>query len=137
VADKYEFLSDEWMRAAREIRDTLPAPTTPMAHKVRMNLVITEAPVNDTRQVKAHMDTTDGNLKLDEGHLDGPDLTLTVDYDTAKAIFVDQNPAAGMQAFMAGKVKVDGDMSKLLAMQAGAPDPSALEATKRIQEITA
>ena len=28
-----------------------------------------------------------------------------------------------MQAFMAGKIKVQGDMTKLMAMQQGAPDP--------------
>ena len=33
------------------------------------------------------------------------------------------NPQAGMQAFMAGKIKVQGDMTKLMAMQQGAPDP--------------
>ena len=54
---------------------------------------------------------------MDLGHLEDPDLTVTVDWTTAKAIFVEQNPQAGMQAFMAGKVKVQGDMTKLMAMQ--------------------
>jgi putative sterol carrier protein len=82
------------------------------------------------------MDTSSGQLEMDLGHLDSPDLTVTADYATAKAIFVDQNPQAGMQAFMAGKVKVQGDMSKLMAMQAGAPDPKAQEIADRIQAIT-
>ena len=50
-----------------------------------------------------------------------PDLTLTTDYDTAKKIFVDQDQAAGMQAFMAGKIKVQGDMMKMMAMQTAMP----------------
>ena len=61
---------------------------------------------------------------------------MTLDYATAKAIFVEGNPQAGMQAFMAGKVKVQGDMSKLMAMQQTTPDPVAAEIQKRIQEIT-
>lgn len=137
MADKYEFLSTEWMDAARAIRDEAGTPGTPPAHVVKMNLVITDAPFNDGAEIQAHMDTTDGEAKMDLGHLEGPDLTVTVDYDTAKAIFIDQNPQAGMQAFMAGKVKVQGDMTKLMAMQQGTPDPAAQEIALKIKEITA
>jgi putative sterol carrier protein len=82
------------------------------------------------------MDTSEGELKMDLGHTTGEDLTVTVDYATAKAIFVDGNPQAGMQAFMAGKIKVQGDMTKLMAMQSGPVDPSAAEVAKQIAEIT-
>jgi putative sterol carrier protein len=136
VADKYEFLSTEWMDAARAIRDEAGAPESPPAHVVKMNLVITDAPFNDGAEIQAHMDTTEGEAKMDLGHLEGPDLTVTVDYDTAKAIFIDQNPQAGMQAFMAGKVKVQGDMTKLMAMQQGTPDASAQAVAEKIKEIT-
>jgi hypothetical protein len=50
---------------------------------------------------------------------------------------VDWDPQAGMQAFMAGKIKVQGDLSKLLAMQQASLDPLALEAARRIKDITA
>jgi putative sterol carrier protein len=82
------------------------------------------------------MDTSSGELVMEEGHLDEVDLTVTLDYDTAKAIFVEGNPQAGMQAFMAGKVKVQGDMTKLMAMQQSTPDPTAVEIQQRIQQIT-
>ena len=55
------------------------------------------------------------------GHLENPDLTVTLDYVTAKAILVDGNPQAGMQAFMAGKIKVQGDMTKMMAHAVRAP----------------
>ena len=72
------------------------------------------------------MDTSGGQVDLDLGELENPDLTVTVDYETAKAIFVDsRTQQAGMQAFMAGKIKVQGDMTKLMAMQSQAPDPAA------------
>jgi putative sterol carrier protein len=74
---------------------------------------------------------------MDLGHLENPDLTVTLDYATAKAILVDGNPQAGMQAFMAGKIKVQGDMTKLMAMQQGTPDPAAAEIAAKIKEITA
>ena len=105
---------------------------------MKMNQVITDAPFNDGDDINAHMDTSDGEIEMDLGHIDGPDLTVTVDYDTAKAIFVDSNPQAGMQAFMAGKIKVQGDMTKLMAMQQGTPDPDRGRGRRqKIKEITA
>ena len=136
MADKYAFLSNEWMDAAKAIRDGSDAPTSAPAHVVRMNLVITEAPFNDGAEIQVHMDTSGGETKMDLGHLEGPDLTVTVDYDTAKAIFIDGNPQAGMQAFMAGKVKVQGDMTKLMAMQQGTPDAAAADVAAKIKEVT-
>ena len=73
---------------------------------------------------------------MDIGHLDDADLTVTLDYATARAILVEGNPQAGMQAFMAGKIKVQGDMTKLMAMTQGAPDPVAEEVAAKIKEIT-
>jgi putative sterol carrier protein len=127
----YKFLSDEWIEAARQLREGADEATTP--HQVKMNLVITDVPFGDGT-VEAHMDTTNGTVQLDLGHVDAPDVTATLDYDTARAMMVDNNPQAGMQAFMAGKIKLQGDMTKAMALQTGGPtDP---EFTKKIQEIT-
>ena len=41
-----------------------------------------------------------------------------------------------MQAFMAGEVKVQGDMTKLMAMQQSAPDPGAQAMADKIKEMT-
>jgi hypothetical protein len=134
----YPFLSDEWIEEARRIREEFEGKAPAVPHAVRMNLVITDVPFGDG-PVDAHMDTTDGVLELDVGHLDAADLKVTVDYVTAKAILVEGNPQAGMQAFMAGKIRVEGDMAKLMALQtspAGAsPDAAALG--QRLKEITA
>ena len=127
----YKFLSDEWVEAARKIRGELDSPAT-APQPVKMNLVITDVPFGEGA-VDAHMDTTSGELELETGHLDAPDVTATLDYETAKAIMVDANPQAAMQAFMAGKIKLQGDMTKAMALQAGPPNP---ELTKAIQEIT-
>jgi hypothetical protein len=133
---KHPFLSSEWMDEARKVREEYKGRTSPIAHQVRMNQVITDVPFGDGT-LDSHMDTSSGELVMEEGHLDEADLTVTLDYDTAKAIFVEGNPQAGMQAFMAGKIKVQGDMTKLMAMQSGAPDPVAQDVANRISEITA
>jgi putative sterol carrier protein len=133
---QYAFLSDEWLEAAKNIREEYAGQTTPPAHAVRMNQIITEVPFGDGT-IEAHMDTSSGEMTMDMGHLENPDLTVTLDYATAKAILVDGNPQAGMQAFMAGKIKVQGDMTKMMALQSGTPDPAAAEIAAKIQEITA
>jgi putative sterol carrier protein len=132
---KHQFLSDEWIDAAKQIREEYRGRASAPAHVVRMNLIVTEVP--DGADVQAHMDTSGGEMEMDKGHLDSPDVTVTVDYATAKAIFVEQNPQAGMQAFMAGKIKVQGDMTKMMAMGQQAPDPTAVEIAGKIAEITA
>lgn len=131
----HKFLSDEWMNEAKKVREEFRGKGNPPAHAVRMNQIITDVPFG-SGTINAHMDTSGGELELDTGHLENPDLTVTLDYETAKAIMVDQNPQAGMQAFMAGKIKVQGDMTKLMAMQSGPVDPTAQEVAARIKEIT-
>jgi len=134
---KYQFLTPEWIEEAKKIREQFDSDAAATPHVVRMNQVITEVPFGDGT-VEAHMDTTSGEVKMDLGHLESPDLTVTIDYVTAKAIIVEGNPQAGMQAFMAGRVKVQGDMTKLMAMQqpVGGQDDTAAKVAAAIQEIT-
>ena len=121
---QYPFLSDEWMDAAKTIREEYAGKTAAPAHAVKMNQIVTEVPFGDGT-IEAHLDTSGGEMEMEIGHIDGADLTVTLDYATAKAILVDGNPQAGMQAFMAGKIKVQGDMTKMMALQSGTPDPIA------------
>ena len=137
----YPFLSDEWIIEARKIRaemaDAEAAAGVPAA-TVRMNQVITEVPFGSGR-LDAHLDTSSGTLEMETGHLENPDVTVTLDYETAKAIFVDGTLDAGMKAFMEGKVRVQGDMAKLIAalQQLAPPDPDAVnQAQARIRDIT-
>ena len=132
---KHPFLSDEWLAEAKNIREEFAGKTPPVAHTVKMNQIITDVPFGDGT-INAHMDTSSGELDMDTGHLDDAEVTITIDYATAKAIFVDNNPQAGMQAFMAGKIKVQGDMTKLLSMGQAAPDPTATEIAAKIAAIT-
>ena len=132
---KYPFLSDEWMDEAKKIREEYRGKTQPVAHKVKMNQVITDVPFG-SGTLDTHIDTTSGEMEMEEGHIDGAEIKLTVPYSVAKAIFVENNPQAGMQAFMSGQIKVEGDMTKLMAMQGGAPDANAAAMAQRISEIT-
>ncbi len=134
---KYPFLSEEWIAEVRRIGDEARAEggAANIPHQVKMNQVITEVPFG-SGTIEAHMDTSSGEMQMEMGHLPDPDLTVTLDYATAKAIFVEGNPQAGMQAFMAGKIKVQGDMTKLMAMQSATPNPEAQAFAEKVKEMT-
>lgn len=134
--EKHEFLSAAWVAAAKAIRADYEGKVPPPPVAVRMNQVITDAPWGT---VESHIDTSDGDLIAELGHLAEPDLTVTTDYETAKAIFVARDPQVGMQAFLAGKIRVDGDVAKLMTLQTATPpdDSLAAEIAQRISDMTA
>ena len=132
----HPFLSDEWMTAAKEIRAKYAGQTAKVPTALRINQVVTGAPFGEGT-VESYLDTSSGDVVMDLGHLDEADVTVTTDYDTAKAIFVLQDAAAGMQAFMTGKIQVQGDMMKLMAMQAAMPtDEASQQIADEIKAIT-
>jgi putative sterol carrier protein len=134
--EKFPFLSDEWTAEVRRMHDEIVTEPATTSQSVRMNLVLIEAPLGEGT-IEAHVDTSSGDLVVESGHLESPDLTVTVDYATAKAILVDGDTQAAIQAFMSGRIKVDGDVSQLLNMQNMPVDPVHLELARRIREITA
>ena len=128
---KHEFLSDEWLTTVSKLVEEHGADAPPQAN-VMVNLVITGTPFGDERQM--HMGARDGKGEWGVGHTDDADVTLTTDYGTAKDVFVSGNPQAGMQAFMAGKVKVQGDMTKLMMSQQGGGNEALSAAIQGITE---
>ena len=131
----HEFLSPDWMQAVRELRAQHPGAGSAIPVKITMNLIVTEVPFG--ADVAAHVDTTKGPLVIEEGHLEEVDLKVTVDFVTARALLVEGNPQAAMSAFMAGKIRVDGDLAKLMAVQGSTPDPAAVELAEKIRAVTA
>ena len=136
----YPFLSDDWIAEARKIFDDYRARADEEAQAagrtIRMNQVITEVPFADGT-VEAHIDTSTGVLVIERGLLDSPDVTITLDHDTARRVFVDGDLQAAMQAFMAGRIRIDGDLGALVvALQDRDPAPLAREVHERIRAIT-
>ncbi|MCB0963518.1 MAG: hypothetical protein KDA98_09495 [Acidimicrobiales bacterium] len=132
-----KFLSDEWMTEARAIQEEYRGKGTPPMAEARINLEITEVPTDvGDGPIAAKIDTTDGTSELDLGTFESPDASVSLEYETAKAFLVEGNPQAVMQAVMSGKVKITGDMTKILALGAGAPDATAIEVGERLRAIT-
>ncbi len=132
----YPFLSDEWMSEARAIREKYADQVPEVVAELRINQVVQDVPFGDG-EVRSYLDTTSGAVVMELGELAEADVTVTTDYDTARAIFVDQDPAVAMQAFMSGKVKVQGDLTKLMAMQTSLPSNEFTEQiAQEIKDIT-
>ena len=122
----YPFLSDEWMNAAKDIRAKYADQASKVTTVIRMNQVITDVPFGDGT-VEAYLDTSSGSPQFMLGAVDEPDAIVTTDYQTARIMLIDQDPALAMQAFMEGRVRVQGDMMKLMAAQAAQPRNEAAE----------
>jgi len=131
---RYPFLSDDWLREVDRLVEEHGGAEAPGPVDMMMNLTITETPFGAERLL--HLGSASGRGSWGAGHVDGADLTLTTDYTTAKEVFVSGDPSAGMQAFMSGRVKMAGDMAKLLAAQSSAASGGSTELETAIQEIT-
>ena len=136
MASKHAFLSPEWIVAARVIYAGHADDTTPAATSVRMNLVIEGVPFGDGT-LEAHLDTSSGIADIDLGHVVAPELTVHLDYELARAVLVDGDVQAGAEAFLAGKVRMEGDVTKLLAFQQEKPTPRQVAIAAEIRAITA
>ena len=137
---QYQFLSEEWLEQTRKLREEYKEHVPEVPVSVRMNQVIHDVPFGQGT-IHAHVDTSSGYLEMETGHLESPDLTITLSYATAKAILVDGDAQAAMNAFMSGRIKVDGDNTKMIALQTAgagaAANPAAGELVRRIQQMTA
>ena len=122
------FLSSAWFDEVEKLRAEQPAADASMSD-LTLNIVVTGGPEGD-----AEVHVKNGNFE--RGLVDGAPTKLTVPYDVAKAIFIEGNQQAGMQAFMSGQIKVEGDMSKLMSMQGGAPTPEATAFQEKLAAIT-
>ena len=125
----HPFLSDAWFDEVEKLRADAPEPPAAMKDLV-LNIVVSGGPEGDK---EIHM----AGGTFERGLAEGAPTKLTVPYTVAKSMFIDGNQQAGMQAFMSGQIKIEGDMSKLMAMQAGGgPSPEQEAFTAKIRAIT-
>lgn len=125
-----EFLSDEWFAEYEKIRDEVnpPAPTG-MAADMKLNIVVTGGPSGDK---EFHVNAG----RFGKGLVDDAPTKMTVPFEVAKKTLIDRDQQAGMQAFMQGQIKVEGDMSKIMAMQTQQPSAEEQEILTRLAGVT-
>jgi hypothetical protein len=126
---RYEFLSEEWFHKVDELIATAGDLKIPAEMKaVEVNVTVTSPSGDKLLFMKDGLFT--------QGHKSGIGTTLTLTEQLARKIFVDADVGAGVQAFLAGEIKVDGDLAKLVAMQTVEPSEPQKKLTRQIAEIT-
>jgi hypothetical protein len=131
---QHPFLSDEWFAVVEQLFEQHGADA-PAQVEVLVNVTVTETPFGEERHL--HMGARDGRGHWGIGHAADADVTLTTDYETAREVLISGDAQAGMQAFMAGKVRLQGDFAKLMAAQgAGGPGATNAALAEAIQGIT-
>lgn len=133
---RHQFLSEPWFEAV-SILLTEHAPDG-SGDDIVMNLVVTETPFAE--RMELHLGRRAQQLLWGQGHDEQADLTLTVDYYTAQDVFVSGDAQAGIQAFMSGKVVVQGDLTKLMGLMGSrgpSPNPGGERLTEALRAVTA
>jgi SCP-2 sterol transfer family protein len=110
-----QFLSDEWLA---EIRDAMNAnpKLTEFASWSYITLEHVATGVPEGGEARHWRRFADGTVDVGPGSPENPDATLTTSYDDAVAI--NRRELDLQAAFGAGRLKVDGDVTKLLQYQA-------------------
>jgi len=109
-----KFLTKEWMEALKLVVNQDDNFTTATATvDLTLQFEVTDAP--DGTENTYYLVIKEGTLDAGPGPADEPDATISNDYETAVAI--SKGELNTQMAFMTGKMKVSGDMSKILANQ--------------------
>lgn len=126
----FAFLSDPWFEKVEELVAQAGDLQIPAAMKdLEVNVTVKTAAGAVPIYLK------DGLFR--RGHQPGVTTSLTLDDSVARKIFVDGDAAAGVQAFLAGQIQVEGDLAKVVAMQTVEPSKPQQELTRRVAAITA
>lgn len=108
-----KFLSQDHMTASTEAMNADSGFQNAMLNKeLKLQFVVTGAPEGD---VQYHLDIADGSAAMDLGELEGADASVTSDYETATAMA--KGDLNVQMAFMTGKIKVGGNMAKIMMNQ--------------------
>jgi putative sterol carrier protein len=124
-----KWLTQEWLDETRKMAESQPERPGASA---RMQYVVTGGPDGD---VKYYWVLENGKLLESQvGELADAEVTMTQTYEDAQKIQKGELDANA--AFMQGRIKVQGNMAKLMALMPLTNAPEYKDLQKQIQEIT-
>ena len=124
------FLSDEWFAKVAELEAAAGNLNVPAAlASLALNLTVTGA-------ASGNVDLCLNGGKFEKGLNAASPTKLTLPVALARRIFLENDQSAGMQGFMSGQIRVEGDMSKMMAMQSARPSEEQKALIKQILAIT-
>jgi len=108
-----KFLSEEWSDAFTAALATHEGFQGAIGStKLGVQFVVTDGADGD---VPYYLDIADGSAKIALGEMEGPEVTIASDYETAAGI--SQGDLNTQTAFMTGKIKVTGNLAVLMMHQ--------------------
>jgi putative sterol carrier protein len=111
-----QFLSPEWVTALAEASRSARAPD---GVRLALQQVVVD---DDGTEVAYVVRVADGAVTVEPGRADDPDVTFTQDRATAEAIAA--GTLSAQAAFLAGRLRVGGDLTAVLG---GARDLAGLD----------
>lgn len=127
---RYPFLSDEWFTEVDKLIAAAGDLQIPEPMRVaKVNITVTGAGGSYQLAMREGL--------FSRGHDPSFQTSLTVGEDIARKIFVEGDAAAGVQAFLEGKIQVDGDLATVVAMQTVEPSEPQKKLSRQIAAITA
>jgi putative sterol carrier protein len=107
-----KFLSEEWAQAVKDAVNSNEAFKSAAGSQTAKIQQVVTGPEGET---KYWFKLEGGSADLGIGEIDSPDATISQDYDTAVAL--SKNELTGTSAYMSGKLRVSGDLMKLMQLQ--------------------
>ncbi|HEX6207521.1 MAG TPA: SCP2 sterol-binding domain-containing protein [Actinomycetota bacterium] len=107
-----KFLSEEW---AQQVTEKLNASEQFSQAAGGQNAKLQQVVSTPDGETKYYFKIEDGRAEVALGELDGAETTITQDYDTAVAM--SKNELSPTAAYMSGKIKVSGDLMRLMQLQ--------------------
>jgi hypothetical protein len=124
------FLSNDWFAEVDKIISEVQPPVPAAIQDLVINFRVKGGPQGD---VEARMEAG----RLLPGFGANAPATVNLPFDVARKMMVENDQGAAMQAFMAGQIQVEGDMTRLMAMQAaGPPSAESQQVAERVRAMT-
>lgn len=123
------FLTDTWFKEVEQMGNEAGELNLPPA----LADMVINLKVSDDDQV---IESNFSNGLLHQGLNSDATTTLLLDRNTLQSIITDFDMNEIMGAFMSGKIRVEGDMSQLMALQTARPSSEQKELFKNIRSMT-
>ena len=125
----HKYLTQEWLDAQRELAQEFPERPGASA---RMQYHVTSGPEGD---VKYYWVVDNGKL-LESGLGDDPDAEFTLTLSWDDSVKIQKGELDPNAAFMQGRMKVTGNMAKLMSLLPLTNSPEYRALQEQIREIT-
>ncbi len=123
------FLTDAWFEKVEQLGNEAGELNLPPA----LATMVINLKVSDAEQ---DIEANYANGLLHKGLNDNATTTLLLDRDTLQSIVTDFDMNQIMGAFMNGNIRVEGDMSQLMALQSARPSSEQKELFRNIKSMT-